>query len=142
MLTSLVFLQIENVKKSEKLMKTVNIDGENLQIFWKTSGISIQFLGKVWLMITLEVTKNQSFALCLEDTFLEKPQGQIDLLQPFKGKHSFLFLINDFLKIWKHGSMSFMEAHLSGSMSFLISHNQTFVTWFYTFTNQLESKIT
>ena len=32
-------------------------------------------------MITLKVTKNQGFNLCLEDTIFEKPQrgGQIDL---------------------------------------------------------------
>ena len=33
MLTSLVSLQQENVKKSEKLMKIVNIEEENLHIF-------------------------------------------------------------------------------------------------------------
>ena len=32
-LTQLVFLWQENVKKSEKLMKIVNIDGENLHVF-------------------------------------------------------------------------------------------------------------
>ena len=36
-------------------------------------------------MIILKVTKNMGFALSVEDTFLEKPQGgQIDP-QPFKG---------------------------------------------------------
>ena len=33
MLTSLVLLEQGNVEKSEKLMKIVNIDGENLHIF-------------------------------------------------------------------------------------------------------------
>ena len=33
MLTQLVSLQQRNVKKSEKLMKIVNIEGENLHIF-------------------------------------------------------------------------------------------------------------
>ena len=35
----------------------------------------------------LTVTKKQCFALCLEDTFLEKPQegGDIDFPQPFYG---------------------------------------------------------
>ena len=34
MLTSLVFLQQGNVRKSEKLMKIVNIEEEILHIFW------------------------------------------------------------------------------------------------------------
>ena len=41
----------------------------------------MQFLGKMLLMIILEVTKNQGFILPLEDTFFEKRQGggEIDL---------------------------------------------------------------
>ena len=35
----------------------------------------MKFSGKMWLMITLKVTKKQGFILSLEDTFLEKPQG-------------------------------------------------------------------
>ena len=54
MLTSLVYLQQGNVKKSENLMKIVNIEGEDL-----------------------------SRKISLENTFLEKPQrSQIDP-QPF-----------------------------------------------------------
>ena len=45
-------------------MKTVNIDGESLHIFWTT-------------MMILEVTKNQGFTLSIEDTFLENPQGEL-----------------------------------------------------------------
>ena len=40
----------------------------------------------MWLMITLEVTKKQGFALYLENTFVEKLLGEgeeIDLPQPF-----------------------------------------------------------
>ena len=40
MLMSWVSLQQEIVKKSEKLMKIVNNDGENLYIFWTTSGMN------------------------------------------------------------------------------------------------------
>ena len=58
-------------KKSKKLMKIVNIEGENLHIFWTTWGISIKLSGKMWLMIMLKVTKNKGFTLSLED--LEKP---------------------------------------------------------------------
>ena len=35
----------------------------------------MKFSGKMCLMIILKVTKNQGFALSLEDTFFEKPQG-------------------------------------------------------------------
>ena len=38
--------------------------------------ISMKFLGKMWLIIILKVTKSQVFILSLEDTFLEKPQGE------------------------------------------------------------------
>ena len=58
-------------KKKKKLMKIVNIDGENLDFFWTTREISMKFSGKMWLMIMLKVTKNQGFTLSLEDTFLE-----------------------------------------------------------------------
>ena len=75
MLISLAFFWQGNVKKSKKLMTTVNIDGENPRIFWTTGGTSINFLGKMWLKIILKFTKNQRFTLSLEDLFLEKPQG-------------------------------------------------------------------
>ena len=66
------------MKKFEKMMKIVNIDGENLYIFWTTCEISMKFLGKLWLIIILKVTKNHGFTLSLEDIFLEKPQdGEI-----------------------------------------------------------------
>ena len=65
-------------KKSEKSMKIVKFDGENLHIFWTTWGVSMNFSGKLRLMITLKVTNDQGFTLSLEDTFLEKTQvGQI-----------------------------------------------------------------
>ena len=35
----------------------------------------MKFLRKMYLMIILKVTKNQSFTLSLEDTFFEKPLG-------------------------------------------------------------------
>ena len=61
-------------------MNIANIDREILHIFWTTCGISMTFLGKMWLTIILKVTKNQGFTLSLEDTFFEKPQagGQTD----------------------------------------------------------------
>ena len=61
MLTSLVSLQQGNLKNYEKFMKIVNYDGENPLMFWTTRGISMEFSGKMWLMIILKVTKNQGF---------------------------------------------------------------------------------
>ena len=55
MLATLVSLQQRNVKKSKKSMKMVNIEGENLHIFWMTWGISMNILGKMWFMLTLQV---------------------------------------------------------------------------------------
>ena len=79
MLISLVFLQQGNVKNSEKLMKIVNIKGENLHVFWTTWGILVKFPGKIWLMIILNVTKKQGFTIFLENTFSDKQQGWIKL---------------------------------------------------------------
>ena len=49
----------------------LNINGENLKMFWTTWGISMTFSGKMWLMIILSHRKP---GLHLEDKFLEKPQ--------------------------------------------------------------------
>ena len=77
MLTSLISLQKANVRKTEeKSLEIVNIEGENLHIFWTTWRISIKFSEKMRLMIRLKVTKNQGFTLPLENTFLEKSQGE------------------------------------------------------------------
>ena len=56
-----------------KSLKIAIIDRESLHIFWTTWGISMEFSGKMWLMIILKVAKNQSCTLSLEDVFLEKP---------------------------------------------------------------------
>ena len=79
---------MEMQKKPEKLMKIVNIDGENLCIFSNTWGISMAFSGKMWLMIIQKSPKTHGFTLSLEGTFLEKRQregDQIDHPQSFKG---------------------------------------------------------
>ena len=65
----------KNPKNWGKLMKIANIDREILHNFWTTWGISMKFSGKMYLMIILKVTKNQSFTLSLEDTFFEKQKG-------------------------------------------------------------------
>ena len=66
----------KNPKNQWKLMKRANIDRGILYIFWTTWGISIQFSGKMWLMIIIKVTKNQGFTIFLEVTFFEKPQWE------------------------------------------------------------------
>ena len=47
MLTPVVSLQQENVRKSENLMKIVNIEEESLHIFSTSWGISVKFSGKI-----------------------------------------------------------------------------------------------
>ena len=42
----------------------------------------MKFSGKMWLIIILEVIKNQGFNLSLEDTVLEKPQGRDSQIDP------------------------------------------------------------
>ena len=59
MLTSLVYLQQGNVKKSRKI-KGVNIDKENLQLR-TTRKILMRFSGKMFLMTMLIVIKNSLF---------------------------------------------------------------------------------
>ena len=62
------------MKKSEYLVKIVNLEVENLHMFWTNWEISRKFSGKMWLMIILKVAKKQDFTLSLKSTFLEKPQ--------------------------------------------------------------------
>ena len=68
-----------NLKNRWKLIKIANIDVEILHNFWTTSGISMNFLRKMSLLIILKDTKNQGFTLSFEGTFFEKLRGgQID----------------------------------------------------------------
>ena len=57
------FFATKNVKKREKSVKMVNIEGENLHIFSKTWTISMKFSGKMWLMTILKFTKKSEFYL-------------------------------------------------------------------------------
>ena len=56
-------LQIESKKNADicymlpSSEQLVNIEGENLHIFWITWGISLKFSEKAWLMIIFKVTK-------------------------------------------------------------------------------------
>ena len=71
-----------NVKKCEILIKIADIDREILNHFWKTWEISMEFSGKMCLMVILKVTKNHGFILSLEDTFFEKPQVGVQIDSP------------------------------------------------------------
>ena len=74
MLTSLVYLQQENVGNSKIQSEIVNTEDKNLDIFRKTEGISIKFSGKMCLKISPKVSKNQSFTFTLENAVSEKPR--------------------------------------------------------------------
>ena len=56
------------------MMEIVNIEEENLHIFWITWGNSLKSSRKAWLMIILKLTKKQGFILSLENTIFEKLQ--------------------------------------------------------------------
>ena len=58
-------------KNPKKSLQIVNIEGENLRIFWTTWGFSMKFSGNICLMIILKATENQGFTFSLENTFLE-----------------------------------------------------------------------
>ena len=62
-------------------MEVVNIEGENLRIFWTTWEISMKFSEKMWLMIIFKVTKSQGFIFSLKDTFLGKTQKGSNYVQ-------------------------------------------------------------
>ena len=57
----------KNPKNRWESMKIANIDRECLHIFWTNWEISIKLSGKMWIMMILKVS--------LEDTFLGKLQG-------------------------------------------------------------------
>ena len=59
---------LKNSKNRWKLtkIKIAHIDRESLHIFYTTWGISMKFLGKMWLMIILKATKN-SFTISSEN---------------------------------------------------------------------------
>ena len=57
-------------------MKIANFDGENLHIFWKTWGISMNFLGKMWLMTILKVKKETGPHLLSKKYIFGKTRGE------------------------------------------------------------------
>ena len=78
MLTSVYSLPQGNLKTSKNSVQKVNIEIGNLHIFWTTGGIFKKF-SEIWLMIILKAAKKQNFTLSLENTFLEKQQGEFKL---------------------------------------------------------------
>ena len=72
-------MQQGNVKKSEKPMKVVNIEGKNLRIFWTTLKNDIFRKNMVYDDIKSHQKSRVSLSVSLEDRDLEKPKvGQID----------------------------------------------------------------
>ena len=47
------------MKKPEKFMEVVNIDEENLHIFWTIWGISIKFPINIWIITILKFKKKK-----------------------------------------------------------------------------------
>ena len=66
------FLSFFAARKSEKLMKTVNIEKENLHIEFRNFN---EILRKDITCNNIKSHKKQGFILSLKNTFLEKAQG-------------------------------------------------------------------
>ena len=75
---SLVYLQYGNAKKPKKLMKIVNIDKKNLQIFHLRNFHEI--FRENGSYDNIKSHKKYGFTLFLENTDLEKPQGGVKLI--------------------------------------------------------------
>ena len=73
----------KNPKNWWKLMKIANVDREIFDNFWTTWGISMNFLGKMWLMMILKVTKKQGFTPSLEDIFFEKNKKKTNYVSSY-----------------------------------------------------------
>ena len=89
------FLCNKKMSKNQKNQRKVNIDGENLHLFWTTGGISMKFLGKMWLMIISKVTKTRSSPSLSRRYIFWKAtgggRGQIDSPQSFKHQRLDIF---------------------------------------------------
>ena len=71
----LVSLQQGNVKKSEKLMKIVKTDRENLHIFLTASVISMTFSEKMWLTTKLSHKKPMLYPLFRKHPLFRSHRG-------------------------------------------------------------------
>ena len=65
-LCHLLYAEIISCFTTRKCQKTwltlVNIEVENLRIFWTSWGISMKFSGMMWLMIILKVNKSRTLS--------------------------------------------------------------------------------
>ena len=90
----------KNPKKTRwRSMKIANIDREILHIFWMNWGISMKFLGKMWLMIILKVTKKQGFILFRGCNFSKNCSASVLIIKHFmvwKVVYCFLKTLQDF----------------------------------------------
>ena len=93
-------------------MKIVNIFGENLHVFWTSWGISMKFLGKMWLIIILKITKNQGFILSLEDTFLENYKNGGAELTPNPSFTPSLLRVNTHYKNIVENASGYLESSM------------------------------
>ena len=116
MLTSLHSLQQENAKKSEKLMKIVNIEKESLKIFWtnsmKISEFQWKFQWKMWLIIILQIT-NKGFSISLKIIHLKKlhvgpswPPTLLGLRETLRNQGD----TPDFCKFWQTSGRSLISS--------------------------------
>ena len=74
-MTLLVFLQQIYLQNSKKLVKIAKIEEENLCNIWTTRWLLMKFLGKVWLVMTLKVTKVRLNALFNKHNLKKKQRG-------------------------------------------------------------------
>ena len=67
----------KNPNNRWKAVELPNIDREreSLCIAWTTRRVSMNFSGKMWLIIIAKVCKSQGFTLSLEGKFLKRLQG-------------------------------------------------------------------
>ena len=72
-------------------MKIFNIEGENLRIFYRNWGISMKFSGKIWLMVTLKVTKKPGFHLLSRKSRIKVPYLFILALKMFNELQFLMF---------------------------------------------------
>ena len=82
-------------------MKIANIDKEILDIFWTTWGISIKFLGKMWLMIILKVLKNQGFCHLFRKYCFRKTIDGVKLTPLSRFRVNGWLYTTDFLSVFR-----------------------------------------
>ena len=90
-------------KKKKKMMKIINIERENIHIFWTIWGNSMKFSGKTWLKILLKVTKNRASHFVWKTHFWKNPRQisppPLPPLSFFSGLNLSLFFWNSPFKI-------------------------------------------